>query len=181
MRKFNYKIISFIFIFLFFILSNFVITDNLKAQDTTPYETIGTVSIFIFDPYNSIPLTAERYAMGNLQDYLYLNKIKSYYLGKMTLEAAIVLARDKGTDYLIQVKGNLSEIINSVEGFGATYYVELDVIQIKDRKVILSSSHKSSVERTLSESIAQAYSFSSAVRASAEKIIKDILNLFKKQ
>ncbi|MCX8057869.1 MAG: hypothetical protein N3A58_00445 [Spirochaetes bacterium] len=179
MNKYKYSfILILIFLSIFLFLS---IYSNLIAQETTPYETIGTVAIYIFDPYNSIPLTAERYAMGNFQDYLYLNKIKSYYLGKMTLEAAIVLAKDKGVDYLIQVKGNLSEIINSVEGYGATYYVELDVIQVKDRKVVLSSSNKASVERTLSESIAQAYSFSTAVRGSIDKILKDLLSLFKKQ
>ena len=183
MKKSNYKIIKFylfLSLLLLFIFSNFFFSQNSFSQDSTPYELIGSIAIYLFDPYNSVPLTAERYAIGNLQDYLYLNKIKTYYLGKITLDAAIILAKDKGVNYLIQIKANLSEIINSVEGYGATYFVEVEVINISDRKTIFSSTNKASVERTLSESIAQAYSLSNAIKGAAEKIINDIVNLFKK-
>ena len=148
-----------------------------QQEEPTRIKLIGPVGIYLFDPYVNIDVTSEKYTIANLQDYLYVKKIKTYYLGKGTYLSVSSLAKSKGCKYIIQVRGYLVSKSKSTTGYGTTFDAEVTLYKVDDEKELLSSRGTGESKDSLSEMIADAYAFSSATLEAIEKIIDDIIKI----
>lgn len=169
------KFVFFIFLVVFLIGSINIVFS--QSEDKTKVKMIGTIGVYLFDPYAVVDQTAEKYAMSNLQDYLYVNKIKSYYFGKATFLSASSLGKAKGVKYILQVRAFLNSKSKETNGYGASFDSELKLFKINDEKELFSVRDTGESSGSLSEMIANAYALSEASINAAKKILGDLIKI----
>lgn len=152
-----------------------------QSEDKTKVKMIGTIGVYIFDPYVVVDQTSEKYVISNLQDYLYINKIKSYYLGKATFLGASSLGKGKGVKYILQVRAFLNSKSKETNGYGASFDSELKLFKINEEKELLSSRASGESSGSLSEMIASAYALSNASINAAKMILPDLIKILKEE
>ncbi len=165
------------FIIILFISLIVFNTNLISQEDTTSIKTYGLVGVFFLDPYGQINKTAENYSKRNLQDALFINRVRSYYLGKLSHQAAIDSAVKNGCNSLLEVKSSIQAKTKRSNGFGTIYLVILNFYDLEnpyEPLYTVETTYES--KQALSAELADANALSGAIQIALKKISDDIYN-----
>ena len=171
----NKKIILFLlFVFLFLTVFTNIFSQSLEQPQQTKF--FGPIVVYVSRGNKELEATTKNYTVANIQEFLYQHKIKSYYAEKASSYLnAIVIAKEKEADYLLEVTGTLLEEAKSATGYGSTIKSELKFYPRQKEEVLFRAEGVSTSENSLSTMISHAYAFSMASQEALKLIIENIV------